>query len=375
MTQQRFLMKQRSHEFPTEGKLYTWGDNPHGCLGLGDTTDRCTPVQVGSATNWVKGSVGVKHSLFINSAGELWACGYNSQGELGDGSTTNSTTLVEVGGTTWGDAICVIAGWNSSKVIKADGTLWSWGSGGHGRIGDATTTSKSSPINIGAALNPWTWVSSGYNGYTGIANGGRCYSWGYGTNGENGIGDTLHICCPVQVATANTGWEWCDKGNANHAMGINGGRLYTWGASGSGENGRDKIQTSCPVIVGARTDWQFGCSNGNGTMFVSDDGELWGCGYNGAATRFLMANSGNKSSPVLVDSSIIYDEKIMFTGQSAYHVRNDGTLWTYAYNGQGQLGVGNTTNNSSPQQVGTLNTWKQYDGTTHGNRGAYGIHS
>jgi alpha-tubulin suppressor-like RCC1 family protein len=38
-------------------------------------------------------------------------------------------------------------------------------------------------------------------------------------------------------------------------------------------------------------------------------------------------------------------------------IKTDGTLWTWGYNAQGQLGLGNTTDRSSPVQIGALNTW------------------
>jgi alpha-tubulin suppressor-like RCC1 family protein len=36
----------------TNGTLWTWGYNPYGNLGLGNTTDRSSPVQVGALTSW-----------------------------------------------------------------------------------------------------------------------------------------------------------------------------------------------------------------------------------------------------------------------------------------------------------------------------------
>jgi alpha-tubulin suppressor-like RCC1 family protein len=38
-------------------------------------------------------------------------------------------------------------------------------------------------------------------------------------------------------------------------------------------------------------------------------------------------------------------------------IKTDGTLWTFGYNNAGQLGLGDTTNRSSPVQVGSLTTW------------------
>jgi alpha-tubulin suppressor-like RCC1 family protein len=43
---------QGSLAIKTDGTLWAWGHNYYGRLGLGDTTDRSSPTQVGSLTTW-----------------------------------------------------------------------------------------------------------------------------------------------------------------------------------------------------------------------------------------------------------------------------------------------------------------------------------
>ena len=42
---------------------------------------------------------------------------------------------------------------------SSDGTLWAWGNGNLGRLGDGTTENKSSPVQIGA-LTDWANISA-----------------------------------------------------------------------------------------------------------------------------------------------------------------------------------------------------------------------
>jgi alpha-tubulin suppressor-like RCC1 family protein len=82
----------------TNGTLWAWGINSGGVLGLGDATRRYSPVQVGALTNWAKidmGSSGVSAS--IKTDGSLWTWGSNSFGGLGLGDTTNRSSPVQVG--------------------------------------------------------------------------------------------------------------------------------------------------------------------------------------------------------------------------------------------------------------------------------------
>ena len=47
--------------------LQTWGLNSVGQLGVGDTTNRSSPVQVGSLTTWLNIAAGTYHNLAISN--------------------------------------------------------------------------------------------------------------------------------------------------------------------------------------------------------------------------------------------------------------------------------------------------------------------
>ena len=83
-----------------DGKLYACGTQANGQLGLGDTTARSSPIQVGSLTNWVSvGSAELAHYA-INASGQLFSWGYNANGKLGLGNTTDYSSPVQVGSLT-----------------------------------------------------------------------------------------------------------------------------------------------------------------------------------------------------------------------------------------------------------------------------------
>jgi len=71
-------------------------------LGLGDTTNRSSPVQVGGLTTWLTVSAGNYYSLATKTDGTLWSWGRNTNGRLGLGDITNRSSPVQVGAlTTW----------------------------------------------------------------------------------------------------------------------------------------------------------------------------------------------------------------------------------------------------------------------------------
>jgi alpha-tubulin suppressor-like RCC1 family protein len=134
----------------TDGTLWTWGNNDTGQLGLGDTTDRCSPVQVGSLTDWRAASIGDFFTLFVKTDGTLWSTGKNTQGQLGIGDKTSRSSPVQIGSLTTWRAGGLSAGRSMGSAIKTDGTLWVWGTyntqGGTG----VSSGSTCSPVQVGS---------------------------------------------------------------------------------------------------------------------------------------------------------------------------------------------------------------------------------
>jgi Regulator of chromosome condensation (RCC1) repeat len=59
--------------------LYSWGINTtNGQLGQNNTTNRSSPVQVGSLTTWLNVSAGGDHTAGVTTYGNLWTWGANS---------------------------------------------------------------------------------------------------------------------------------------------------------------------------------------------------------------------------------------------------------------------------------------------------------
>jgi hypothetical protein len=133
-----------------DGTLWAMGWNSAGQLGDGTTTDRSSPVQVASGVSAVAagGSVGGGHSLFIKADGRLWAMGSNSSGQLGDGSTTSRSSPIEVAS----GVSAVAAGNGHSLLVTTDGPLWAVGYNSDGQLGDGTTTDRNMPVQVASRI-------------------------------------------------------------------------------------------------------------------------------------------------------------------------------------------------------------------------------
>ena len=83
-----------------DGTLWAWGENGFGQLGVGDSDDRDRPTQVGTSRDWVAiapGGAASYHSLALKRDGTLWAWGLNKFGQLGLGDTTDRYAPAQVG--------------------------------------------------------------------------------------------------------------------------------------------------------------------------------------------------------------------------------------------------------------------------------------
>jgi hypothetical protein len=153
-----------------DGTVWAWGNGTLGQLGDGTTSSRSTPVQVSGLTDVVAIAAGGGHSLARTADGSAWAWGLNDAGpagasgggQLGVGDMSNRLTPVLVHGLT--DVVAIAAGGVHSLARTADDTVWAWGANGFGQVGDGSTTSRLTPVPIdgltdGIAIAAGAWHS------------------------------------------------------------------------------------------------------------------------------------------------------------------------------------------------------------------------
>ena len=187
-----------------DGKLYTWGRNNYGQLGIFSNEDQTTPVRVEDWADVTDVGAGGNHTAAIRSDGTLWTWGYNNYYQLGLTNHNNepeygpsqvqidpvesilmsgdcSTALTKDGNLYfWGympwyksissneyvrtpmrimdgvrdyDLYALGRSYGHGAAIRKDGSLWTWGCNGDGQIGNGTTETQPTPVQI--------WPSNG----------------------------------------------------------------------------------------------------------------------------------------------------------------------------------------------------------------------
>jgi alpha-tubulin suppressor-like RCC1 family protein len=346
-------------------QMWEWGDNAFGQLGQNNVTHRSSPVQVGSITGWKTVSSNF-HCLAVKYDGTLWSWGRNTWGELGDNSVIHRSSPVQIGAlTNWSQITAVQSG--SSIAIKTDGSLWGWGQGSYGQIGNGSVQTFSSPVQVGSLTN-WLLLASGQDHIIAIKSDYSLWAWGHGRDGGLGDGTIVNKSTPVQIGTLYN-WSKISAGGYSSAAIKTDGTLWAWGQNNNGHVGNGTvIPRSSPVQIGSLTNWRTISIGGAGTSAIKTDGTLWSWGPN------LTGQLGDgtiihRSSPVQVGSltnwklsSVTGHNGASLQRGTFSAIKTNGTLWVWGQNGvYGLLGNNDASPNtdvSSPVQVGSLNYWK-----------------
>lgn len=293
----------------SDGTLWGWGQNSNLLgLGLGNLANQNLPIQIGTANDWMTVSAGTIHSLAIKTNGTLWSWGNGQFGQLGNGLFNSATPNVTQVGTAT-DWLKVSAGNRFSLAIKNTGTLWSWGWNFTGQLGNNTVVDLNLPTQVGTANN-WLSIDAGDQHSLAIKTTGTLWAWGNNTFGQLGDGTNTTSLLPIQIGTA-TNWSLI-SGGTDHSMAIDSSNiLYTWGNNANGQLG-DGTNTASNVPI---------------PISFSSSGLV----------SFYIAISAGQTHSLAI--------------------RNDNTLWSTGFNNQGQLGLGNLTNTNVLTQVGTANNW------------------
>ncbi len=147
------------------------------------------------------------------------------------------------------------------------------------------------------------------------------------------------------------------SGNSYHNFEIRNGTLWGWGRNLFGEigDGTAGTQRNSPVQIGTDNKWVTVATGGMHTLALKADGTLWSWGYNGNG-QLGNGTTTNKTTPTQVGTDTKWT-CVVAGSQSSLALKADGTLWAWGYNNSGQVGDGTTVNKTAPVQIGTDTKW------------------
>ena len=319
----------------SDGRIYAWGRNTSGELGIGTTLARSNvPIAVKTTGTPMDGKV-VKqvegggryegsHSIALASDGTVYTWGFNQYGQLGNNTTTNSRSpiAVQAAGTPLAGKtiVQIAAGANHNMVLTSDGAVYIWGWNYHGQLGNNTKTNSNTIVAVQTIGTPLAGkkivkIAAGQGHSLALADDGTVYTWGRNDTGQLGNNTTTDAMLPVAVTV--TGTPMSNKtiveiaSGARHSLAIDSsGKVYAWGHNGSGQLGNNStVNALTPVAVQAPADKNIIQVSGSGWLGASSsalasDGTVysWGRGFDGQ----LGDGTNNDSSvPVITTINLV----------------------------------------------------------------------
>ena len=274
------------------------------------------------------------------ATGSLWMWGAGGSGQLGDGTSANRQSPVQIvtGGTNWKQVAC---GGSHTGCIKTDGTLWIWGANYDGQLGTNDTTYRSSPLQTVAGGTNWKQVACGGNHTGAIKTDGTLWMWGHNWWSQAGVGgDAMNRLSPVQTLTGGTNWKQVACGGLHTGAIKTDGTLWMWGYDGYGQLGINvptgpygiyTIGSPVQTVAGG-TNWKQVSCGGYYTGCIKTDGTLWMWGENSYG-QLGTGDRTHRSSPVQTITGGTNWKQVSCGGSHAGAIKTDGTLWMWGYDG------------------------------------------
>jgi len=192
------------------------------------------------------------------------------------------------------------------------------------------------------------------------------WSWGSNSTGQLGSGNTTSTSSPNQVGSVAT---WTDvKSAQNFCLALrSNGTIWSWGSQGDGFGtitgtglGSNSGNVLSPTQIGSATNWDKIAANGNIAAAITNNGQLWSWGSNSNG-QVGDGTTSNRNTPVQIGSDTNWKE-VNCGRNHKLAIKTNGSLWGWGANSSSQLGDGTTTQRTSPVQIGSVTTWKMVAG-------------
>jgi len=322
----------------TEAYLDNRPDSPH----RDDGTWRYVPAPVGGLSNVTQVVGGWEHSLALTRDGSLWAWGNGNGGELGDGTTASHRTPIRIASGAAG-FIAVAAGSWYSLALKNDGTVWAWG--GLSSLGDGTTTDRWVPVQV-QGLSGIVAIAAGARHGLALKSDGSAWDWGWNGQLQLGDGTKTDRGTPARIEGL-TGIAAVRAGEVHSLALKNDGSVWAWGGNTNGRLG-DGTTTNraTPVRVRGISGVVAIAAGSHHNLALKNDGSVWAWGE-GHYGQLGDGTAMDRWLPVRV-SGLSGVTAIAAGAHFSFAVKSDGTVWTWGQNYYGALGDGTTTPSHTP---------------------------
>ncbi len=354
-----------------------WQINQHGVsYYIYENDDPTAAITLHPDETIISVSLGTHHSSALTSSGRVFTWGRNDYGQLGDGTIMQRTVPTEITSRfnlAAGETIVSISlEYAHSSALTSSGRMFTWGWNSSGQLGDGTTTNRSTPTDITdqfdlAAGETVVSVSLGDSHSSALTSSGRMFTWGWNSSGQLGDETTTSRTTPTEIThhfdlEAGETIVSISLGYAHSSALTSSGRMFTWGDNGYGQLGdgtesyrhtptevTDQFdlvagETIASISLGS---WHSSALTSSGSVFTwgyNGDGQLGDGTTTWRTTPTEMTHQFNLAAGETIVN-------VSSGGEHTSALTSQGRAFTWGYNSYGQLGDDTTTDKSTPTEI------------------------
>ncbi|ONI30686.1 hypothetical protein PRUPE_1G267000 [Prunus persica] len=363
----KIVKHEEEDEEGREQEIWSWGAGTDGQLGTGKLQDELLPQLLHLTSLSSAGPIsflacGGAHVLALTSGGKVLTWGRGTAGQLGHSDTVNSPHPKLVMSLNNYFITHVSAGWNHSGFVSDTGALFTCGDGTFGQLGHGDYRLHCYPVKVSFfASKHVEQIACGMRHSLVLLRGDEVYGFGSGKRGQLGIAkDKINL---VSLPERSCGFEGVKiasiTANGDHSAALSAdGHLYTWGR-GFGDTLSAKTPQHLPTsfcFTKIALGWNHALVLTGGEVF------MFGGNHHGVLSNPDKMTPVKHSADSRADSRAVVLEKVpglegsrtLHIAAGAEHsaiVTENGVLKTWGWGEHGQLGLGNISDQTSPQEV------------------------
>jgi len=348
-------------------RTVSWGWNAFSQLGSNKNPNELSPIEVttfeADEEDIVSLAAGKQHSLALTKSGKVFAWGSNSTGQIGNkGHDLSYTKPQEVKAydkkrsdqqyteQLLKNIISIQAGDQHSVALKADGTVWTWGSNEFDQLGqhDYIPTGTKRVAEQVLGLEDIVEINSYRSHNLALDEDGTVWSWGENWGGQMSTG-LESTKTPYEVEGLPS-IESIATGSFHSLALDQDGNVWSWGINDFDQRNPDDRSYATPYLVPGLTDIQSISAGDAHNLAINEDGKVLAWGNNSFGEVGISQSTEIVTTPESLDELDNVAE-VAAGDQYSTAKTEDGTIYTWGRNQNGQLGDGTNTNRHEPTSV------------------------
>lgn len=331
----------------TSGKVQCWGFDSNDQLGRNMLGLRGMPIIVADLGAENSYQIRDNHACLLTMSQTVSCRGLNNGGELGDGTKVASETFVYTG---LGSIQYLATGLYHSCALHSDGSVECWGSNSDGQLGNGNLNDSQSPVSV-TGITTASSIAVGSNFSCALLLDGAIKCWGSNIVGQLGDGTSSNQSTAVSVSGITTA-TMISLGDTHACARLADGSMKCWGYNGSGSIGDSTLTNRVAPVspTGLSTNIASVWAGAGQSCAILNDGSVYCWGEN---TQGQLGDGSliDRNSPNLITGLGSNVSSLALGPNHSCAVLSNGKALCWGQNDKGELGDGTFSASSSPVAV------------------------